>query len=288
MYHIIDNDSKNKDIIEPSKRFEIFVYIFHLLFAIMSLIQLFIEIAYIRFKELGDYMNKIGIIGAMSSEIALLKENMNITKKVELSGMTFYEGTLSGKEIVLVKSGVGKVNAAICAQTLICVFHVDAVINTGVAGALSNQLNIGDIVVSKEAIQYDMDVTKLGYPLGLIPDMDEPRFLGNVDLITSAIDANDQLGDEVNIYEGIVMTADLFLADEDKKSFLVKQFDGMCAEMEGAAIAHACYVNNIPFLIIRSISDKADNSAHMNYPEFEKKAATHSSKLLNTMLAKLM
>jgi adenosylhomocysteine nucleosidase len=233
-------------------------------------------------------MNKIGIIGAMSSEIELLKNSMKITETTEMSGMIFYEGTLSNKNIVLVKSGVGKVNAAICAQTLICIFKVDAIINTGVAGALSNKLNIGDIVVSIDAIQYDMNVTALGYAIGVIPDMDNPKFEGDKYLIEAAIKSNNELGDSVQVYEGRVMTADLFLANEEKKQELVNNFNGWCAEMEGAAIAHACYVNHTPFLIIRSISDKADNSAHMNYPEFEKKAAAHSSKMLEVMLGKLM
>lgn len=233
-------------------------------------------------------MNKIGIIGAMSSEIELLKNNMKITNTTNISGMTFYEGILSNKNIVLVKSGVGKVNAAICAQTLICVFQVDSIINTGVAGALSNKLNIGDIVVSKDAIQYDMNVTALGYPIGVIPDMNNSTFEGNDTLIEAAIKSNESLDDSVKVYVGRIMTADLFLADENRKQELVKNFDGWCAEMEGAAIAHACTVNNTPFLIIRSISDKADNSAHMNYPEFEKRAAIHSSKMLEIMLGKLM
>lgn len=233
-------------------------------------------------------MKKIGIIGAMSSEIELLKNKMIITATTTMSGMTFYEGNLSKKDIVLVKSGVGKVNAAICAQTLLCIFKVDAIINTGVAGALSNILNIGDIVVSKDAIQYDMNVTALGYELGVIPDMDNPIFEGDIRLIKAAINSNAELEDLVNVYEGRVMTADLFLADEEKKQQLVNDFNGMCVEMEGAAIAHTCFVNNTPFLIIRSISDKADNSAHMNYPEFEKKAAAHSSKMIELMLGRLM
>ena len=160
-------------------------------------------------------MRCIGIIGAMEVEVASLKERMQDVEITRKASMEFYAGVLEGKKVVVVRSGIGKVNAAICTQILIDDFHAEVVINTGIAGSL----------------------------------------------------------------EGRIASGDQFVADQGVKDFVVKEFGAYAVEMEGAAIAQAAYLNNVPFLVIRAISDKADGSAEMDYPTFEAMAAEHSFKL---------
>ena len=232
-------------------------------------------------------MKKIGIIGAMDEEVSLLKEKMNVSKVEKKAGMEFFQGELSGKEAVIVKSGIGKVNAGICTQILVDDFSVDAVINTGVAGSLKNEINIGDIVLSKDALQHDMDATGFGYEPGVIPRMEESIFKGDETLIQVAKEVNENVNAEISTFVGRVVSGDQFISDHAKKTELVENFAGYCTEMEGAAIAQVCYLNKLPFLIIRAISDKADNSATMDYGEFEAKAIEHTVKLVSGMMEKL-
>lgn len=226
----------------------------------------------------------LGIIGAMEVEVAALKQDMQDAKVIEKAGMQFYQGKISDKDVVVVKSGIGKVNAGICTQILADIFQVDAVINTGVAGSLNNDIDICDIVISKEAQQHDMDVTALGYDKGVIPDMETSVFLADKKLMKLAKDSAEEIELNVNIFEGKVVSGDQFIGTSDAKTHLRETFYGDCAEMEGAAIAHAASLNNIPFLIIRAISDKADGGAEMDFPTFEKKAAENSIKLMNKMI----
>ena len=232
-------------------------------------------------------MKKIGIIGAMDEEVSRLKEKMNVSKVEKKAGMEFFQGELSGKEAVIVKSGIGKVNAGICTQILVDDFNVDAVINTGVAGSLKNEINIGDIVLSEDALQHDMDATGFGYEPGVIPRMEESIFKGDETLIQVAKEVNEEVNAEISTFVGRVVSGDQFISDHAKKTELVENFKGYCTEMEGAAIAQVCYLNQLPFLIIRAISDKADNSATMDYPEFEKQAVEHTVRLLDGMLKQL-
>ncbi len=226
----------------------------------------------------------LGIIGAMEVEVAALKQDMQDAKVIEKAGMQFYQGKISDKDVVVVKSGIGKVNAGICTQILADIFQVDAVINTGVAGSLNNDIDICDIVISKEAQQHDMDVTALGYDKGIIPDMETSVFLADEKLMKLAKESAEEIELNVNIFEGKVVSGDQFIGTSDAKTHLRETFYGDCAEMEGAAIAHAASLNNIPFLIIRAISDKADGGAEMDFPTFEKKAAENSIKLMNKMI----
>lgn len=226
----------------------------------------------------------LGIIGAMEVEVAALKQDMQDAKVIEKAGMQFYQGKISDKDVVVVKSGIGKVNAGICTQILADIFQVDAVINTGVAGSLNNDIDICDIVISKEAQQHDMDVTALGYDKGVIPDMETSVFLADKKLMKLAKDSAEEIELNVNIFEGKVVSGDQFIGTSDAKTHLRETFYGDCAEMEGAAIAHAASLNDIPFLIIRAISDKADGGAEMDFPTFEKKAAENSIKLMNKMI----
>ena len=232
-------------------------------------------------------MKKIGIIGAMELEVEALKEQMDVKNIVEKASMKFYEGTLRGKDVVIVQCGIGKVNAGICVQILADLFQVDAVINTGVAGSLRAEINIGDIVVSTDACEHDMDVTALGYKQGIIPQMKESFFKADRQLVEAAIEVCREVNPDINVYEGRVLSGDQFISGEEIKNKLIDLFDGSCTEMEGAAIAHAAFLNEIPYVLIRAISDKADGSAHMDYPEFERAAAAHSAKLVENLVKRL-
>ena len=232
-------------------------------------------------------MKKIGIIGAMELEVEALKEQMDVKNIVEKASMKFYEGTLRGKDVVIVQCGIGKVNAGICVQILANLFQVDAVINTGVAGSLRAEINIGDIVVSTDACEHDMDVTALGYKQGIIPQMKESFFKADRQLVEAAIEVCREVNPDINVYEGRVLSGDQFISGEEIKNKLIDLFDGSCTEMEGAAIAHAAFLNEIPYVVIRAISDKADGSAHMDYPEFERAAAAHSAKLVENLVKRL-
>ncbi len=226
----------------------------------------------------------LGIIGAMESEVASLKEEMKDAKITTVAGMDFYEGKINDKEVVVVKCGIGKVNAAMCAQILADRFDVHGVVNTGVAGSLNNDIDICDIVVSTCAQQHDMDVTPLGYERGILPDLDTSIFEADEKLVMLAKESAKQAGIPIKVFEGKVVSGDQFIGTHEAKEDLKETFGGDCAEMEGAAIAHVAYLNKLPFVIIRAISDKADGGAEMDYPTFEKKAAAHSIALINKMI----
>lgn len=226
----------------------------------------------------------LGIIGAMDEEVNQIKdllENVEITKQ---AGMEFYKGVLSGKNVVIVRSGIGKINAAICTQILADRFKVSAIINTGIAGSLHSEINIGDIVLSVDALQHDVDAVAFGYEIGVIPRMDTSIFNADKKLIELAEKCCHKACEDLTVHKGRVVSGDQFISSKEKKDWLQKTFGGYCTEMEGAAIAHAAYLNNIPFLIIRAISDKADDSAHMDYPEFEAMAIKNSVNLIKEII----
>ena len=229
----------------------------------------------------------IGIIGAMEEEVAHLKEAMQVEKTVERAAMTFVKGKLDGKDVVVVRSGIGKVNAGICAQILADLFEVDTLINTGVAGSLDAALDIGDIVISTDAVQHDMDVSALGDPVGQIPRMDTFAFPADERLVQLAVQANEEANPDIHTFTGRVVSGDQFVSDGSVKERLVTQFQAKCTEMEGAAIAQAAYLNKISCVIIRAISDKADNSSTMDYPTFEKQAITHTVRLVRNLMGKI-
>ena len=229
----------------------------------------------------------IGIIGAMSQEVANLKEAMSSVEVKSMAGMEFYRGIIGGREAVVVRSGIGKVNAAVCSQILVDHYGVTAIINTGVAGSLKNEINIGDIVLSSDALQHDMDATGFGYPVGVIPQMDCSVFQGDERMIEAAKKCCGETIPEIGVHVGRVVSGDQFVSDKAKKAWLTENFDGFCTEMEGAAIAQTAWLNQVPFLIIRAISDKADDSAEMDYEVFEKQAIEHSVKLVKALLEKM-
>lgn len=226
----------------------------------------------------------IGIIGAMDEEVENLKGIIENVEIRSVAGMDFYKGKISENNVVVVRSGIGKVNAAICTQILIDKFGVSVIINTGIAGSLNNDINIGDIVLSADTLQHDMDATAFGYDLSVIPRMENSVFKGDEELIKLAKETCEKNLTGVKVFTGRVVSGDQFISDKEKKNWLVDNFKGDCTEMEGAAIAHAAYLNNVPFLIIRAISDKADDSAHMDYPEFEAMAIKNSVTILKEMI----
>ena len=226
----------------------------------------------------------IGIIGAMEEEVAELKKDMQIDETIEQAGMVFCKGSLGGKDVVIVRSGIGKVNAGICAQILVDRFGVDTLINTGIAGSLDAQIDIGDMVISTDALHHDMDATIFGDPAGQIPRMDTLSFPADEKLVKKAVAANEKANPDIHTFTGRVVSGDQFVASDEVKEKIRSNFGGLCTEMEGAAIAHVASLNNIPFLVIRAISDKADGGAHMDYPTFEKKAAANSILLLNEII----
>lgn len=229
-------------------------------------------------------MSRIGIIGAMDLEVEQLKTEMTESRIVTKAGMDFHEGTLNGASVVIVRCGIGKVNAALCVQILADVFDVTHVINTGVAGSLNAKLDIGDILISKDALHHDMDVRIFGYRLGEVPQMGFREFTADGRLASLAEAACKKVNPDVNVVLGRVVSGDQFISSREVKERLISEFHGDCAEMEGASIAHGAYLNGIPFVIIRAISDKADDSAEMDYPTFEAAAAKHSAALVKEMV----
>ena len=226
----------------------------------------------------------IGIIGAMDEEVAILKESMEVQDTMERAGMTFVKGIMSGKEVVVVRSGIGKVNMGICAQILVSQFGADTLINTGIAGSLDAQIDIGDMVISTDALHHDMDATVFGDPAGQIPRMDTLSFPADKELVKKAVAANEKANPDIHTFTGRVASGDQFISDKEVKERIVSLFHPMCVEMEGAGIAQAAYLNKVSYVIIRAISDKADNSATMDYPTFEKKAIAHSVRLMKELL----
>ena len=229
----------------------------------------------------------IGIIGAMEEEVAILKQEMDIEETVEYASMQFCKGVLCGKNVVIVRSGIGKVNAAICAQILADKFDVKVLINTGVAGSLDAAIDIGDMVISTDLVEHDMDTTIFGDPLGQVPRMDTFSFPAEQILIEKAVVANEEANPDIKTFTGRIVSGDQFVSSAEVKEKLVKNFQAKCTEMEGAAIAHAAYLNKVSCVIIRAISDKADNSATMDYPTFEKKAIEHSVRLVRNLLPRI-
>lgn len=228
----------------------------------------------------------LGIIGAMDEEVSKLKEKMTGVEIKKKASMDFYRGTLMGKDVVVVRSGIGKVNAGICTQILVDEYLVDGVINTGIAGSLNADIDIGDIVLATDTVQHDVDATGFGYGLGVIPRMETSTFIADEKLRSLAKECCERVNPDIKVFCGRVVSGDQFVSDKTKKQYILENFKGCCTEMEGAAIAQAAYLNNIPFLIIRAISDKADDSATEDYPTFEAKAIEHSVKLMTELIDK--
>lgn len=226
---------------------------------------------------------KFGIIGAMEEEVNSLIIEMNIKNKLRKARMLFNEGEIYDKEVVIVTSGIGKVNAAVCTQILVDDFHVDCVINVGIAGGIGENIYPGDIVIATDLVEHDMDTTAFGDKVGQIPRMDVFDFKCDEGLVSKAKEACKDIID-LNTFSGRIVSGDQFIANVDKIRWLQNEFDALACEMEGASIAHVAYLNNIPFVIIRSISDNANNGAHMDYEKFTDIAVKNSNEILRNML----
>ena len=228
----------------------------------------------------------IGIISAMDEELAILLKDMDVTEKKVKANMTFHKGKLWGKDVVAVVSGIGKVNAAICAQILISEYKVGTVINVGVAGGIGMDIYPGDVVVAENLVQYDMDTTAFGDKHGQIPRLDTFDFKCDENLVSVCTKACDEI-EGFNTFLGRIVSGDKFVASVDTIKWLEKEFDAKAVEMEGASIAHVCYLNNVPFVVIRSISDNANNGAHMDYEKFTPIGVRNSTTILKGMIDKL-
>ncbi len=228
---------------------------------------------------------KTGIIGAMDQEVDSLKREVKDAVTTTIAGMEFCEGILDGQQVVIVKCGIGKVNAGTCAQLLINVFGTGRIINTGVAGSLDARIDIGDIVVSTDAIQHDFDLTPLGYAPGELDGIGSPSLTADKEMRALAVDAVRQCAPEVHVFEGRVCTGDQFISSAEQKESIAARFGGLCCEMEGGAIAQICLQNKIPFVIIRAISDKADGSADMSFAEFVHEAAIRCASITRYMVS---
>ena len=215
---------------------------------------------------------KLGIIGAMRVEVETLVEKLENPISRTVAWSTYYEGKLEGLDVVVVQCGVGKVNAAMCVQTLCNLYNVTHIVNTGVAGSLKAELDIGDLVVSRDAMYHDFEVKALGYPHGKVPGMDVVAFPADEKLMTLAFAAAESVNPG-HTKLGRVASGDQFICGKDQKDQIIANTGASCTEMEGAAIAHAAYRNGVPYVILRAISDKADDSAEMDYPTFEAIAA---------------
>lgn len=225
----------------------------------------------------------IGIIAAMAEELEILLKDISLEEKNTKANMTFHKGKLYGKDVVAVVCGIGKVNSAVCAQILISEYKVNKIINVGVAGGIGKDIYPGDVVVAENLVQHDMDTTAFGDKMGQIPRLDTFDFKCDKELIDTAKKACEEIS-EINSFTGRIVSGDQFVADLEKIQWLEKEFEAISCEMEGASIAQVCYLNNIPFVVIRSISDNANNGAHMDYEKFTPIAVKNSTKILKRML----
>ena len=235
----------------------------------------------------ADKSVKLGIIGAMDVEVELLKESMEVTSTLERSVTTFYEGTLSGCEVVVAKCGIGKVNAAACAQSMIDLFGVTHLVNTGVAGSLAEELGIGDILVSEDVVHHDVDVTALGFEPCRLPDFPKVNFVADADMCTKLVHACEAVAPQATCVRGRVASGDQFVSGAEQRSSIRSALGAGCAEMEGAAIAQVATLNEVPFVILRAISDHADGSAVDDYPAFERSSAQIAARVMQEF-ARLM
>lgn len=225
----------------------------------------------------------IGIIGAMSAEVESLKAKLTDARRERISGVEFVSGRLSGKDVVVAQCGIGKVFAAICTEIMIVRYGVDKVINTGVAGTLSQEIGILDFAISRYVVQHDMDTTAIGDAPGLISGINIVNIPASDSLCTLALEIAVEQGNRA--VGGVIASGDQFINDASKKTRIRECFGAIACEMEGAAIGQACYVSGVDFVVIRCISDNASGEAEMEYPEMVKIAAERSQMLVEAMIA---
>ena len=220
---------------------------------------------------------EIGIIGAMDIEVATLVSMLGDHASETVSGVTFHTGMLQGKRVAVAKCGIGKVFAAICTEAMIIRYSPDLIVNTGVGGALASGLSTGDVVVADKLCQYDMDTSAIGDPKGLVSGINMIYFDSDPRAVELLKNSGDALG--LNVYVGTVASGDRFIASHEDKECIKADFNASACEMEGCAVAQVAYVNNVPFAVVRAISDSADGEATMDYPTFLPIAARNSTAL---------
>ena len=222
----------------------------------------------------------------MQEEVETLLARMENKKELRKAGSVFYEGILEGLNVVIVQCGVGKVNAAMCTQILCSVYGVTHLVNTGIAGSLCAELDIADMVVSTDAMYHDMDVTVFGYAAGQVPGM--PLSYAADETLSGYAFAAAEAVNPGHTRTGRIASGDQFVSGKEQKEHIIEVSGAVCTEMEGAAIAHTAWRNNVPFVILRAISDKADDSAEMDYPTFEKIAAHRCAEVTKNLARQLM
>lgn len=237
-------------------------------------------------------MNKIGIIGAMDEEVAYLKSLAKNAKSTSADGLEFVEGEIEGVQVVVVMSGIGKVNAALCAQRLILQFNCTHVINTGIAGAAAHGLGVLDMVASTDAVYHDFDVTGFGYKPTVIPRMEKSAFPADEKMLNAALSSFEEMKAVEpfkghKLISGRIASGDQFISDKKVKNHIVEICSPACVEMEGAAIAHACFINKTPFLVLRCMSDMADDGEEATYDFNDKIAADMSARLVVRIIQKI-
>lgn len=227
-----------------------------------------------------------GIIGAMKIEVETIKALMENKKSEVISGVEYVTGTLHGKKIVTAVCGIGKVAAAMCAQTMILKYAPERIINTGVGGSLSEKLAIGDVAVAESLVQHDMDTSPLGDPVGLISGISVVNIPCDEKVVGTLIKCVESLGG-IKALKGVIASGDQFIADASKKDYIKSNFNAVVCEMEGASIAQVCYTNGVPFGVVRAVSDCADGSSHMDYGEFLPMAAANAAKLIESFVVNI-
>lgn len=230
---------------------------------------------------------RVGIIGAMEVEVARLVASLGDEDVSTVAGMDFYAGTLAGVPVVVVRSGVGKVNAGVCVQVLVDRYGVTHVVNTGVAGSLDARIDVGDIVVSTDCRYHDVDATVFGYEPGEVPQLGRVDFSADAGLRAQAVAAVNDVAAGARAFEGRVVSGDAFVSDAREKEHLVRDFGGVCCEMEGAAVAQAAWLNGVPFVVVRAISDKPGVTTPVEYAAFEAAAAEHCAAIVACMVSRL-
>lgn len=231
-------------------------------------------------------MIKLGIIGAMNVEVEILKHKMVDMVPQQRGKVVYCQGKLAGLDVVIAQCGVGKVHAAMCAQTMCDRYGVTHLVNTGIAGSLDAALDIGDVVVSRDVMYHDFDCHFVNYPIGQVPGQDVLAFPADEALIRLAFGASETVRPG-HTKMGRVASGDQFVASSEQKQHIISVTGACCTEMEGAAIAQTAYSNGVPFVILRAISDKADHSAQMDYPAFEKMAAEHCAAVTELLAERL-
>lgn len=217
----------------------------------------------------------IGIICAMQLELDKINDEIENKKTEVVSGVTFTTGTLYGKDIVTAVCGVGKVFAAICTEAMIIKYSPEIIINTGVAGTLTEELSIGDVAVSEAVVQHDMDTSPLGDPVGLLSGINIVKIPSDKELCDKMAECVEKVG--IKCKKGVIASGDQFIANVEKKNYIKETFDAIACEMEGASVGHAAFVNNVKFVVVRAISDGASDESTMDYPTFARMAAERSA-----------